>query len=31
VGDYRILYQIDRRENTVTIVGIDHRKDVYDG
>lgn len=29
VGDYRILYVIDREESTVTVVDIDHRKDIY--
>ena len=29
VGRYRILYDIDREENTVTILGIRHRKDAY--
>lgn len=30
VGDYRVLYTIDKTENLVTIVHIDHRKDVYE-
>jgi mRNA interferase RelE/StbE len=29
VGDYRILYQIDDSEQTVTIVRVRHRRDVY--
>jgi len=28
-GDYRVLYEIDNGERTVTIVRIGHRKDVY--
>lgn len=30
VGDYRIVYRVDRSVATVTIVAIKHRKDVYD-
>ncbi|WP_316353243.1 type II toxin-antitoxin system RelE family toxin [Candidatus Trichorickettsia mobilis] len=29
VGDYRIIYRIDFTYNTVIIVAIEHRKDVY--
>ena len=29
VGDYRILYDIDDSRQTVTIVHIGHRRDVY--
>jgi mRNA interferase RelE/StbE len=29
VGDYRILYQIDDTAQTVTIVRVKHRRDVY--
>lgn len=29
VGDYRILYQIDHSAQTVTIVRVKHRRDVY--
>lgn len=29
VGDYRILYQIDDKNSTLTIVSISHRRDVY--
>ncbi len=29
VGDYRIIYRIDQKNETVTIVFIKHRKDVY--
>lgn len=29
VGDYRIVYRIDKAANTVTIIAIKHRKDVY--
>ncbi len=30
VGDYRIIYRIDPEKKVVTIVGIKHRKDVYE-
>ena len=30
VGDYRIVYRVDSKINTVTIVFIKHRKDVYE-
>ncbi len=30
VGDYRILYEIDMRDKTVTICAIGHRRDVYE-
>ena len=29
VGDYRVLYEIARKELYVTIVRVGHRKDVY--
>ena len=29
VGNYRIIYIIDDAKNTVTIVRVKHRKDVY--
>lgn len=29
VGNYRILYEVDNRANTVTIMRVKHRKDVY--
>lgn len=29
IGDYRILYQIDDRNRTVTIMTVAHRRDVY--
>ena len=29
VGDYRIVYSIDRAENNITIYKVDHRKKVY--
>ena len=29
VGDYRILYQIDDSAQTITIVRVRHRRDVY--
>jgi len=28
-GTYRVLYRIDEAERTVTVIGIDHRRDVY--
>lgn len=30
VGDYRIIYEIDEKEQKVIILFIGHRKDVYD-
>jgi mRNA interferase RelE/StbE len=30
VGDYRIVYRVDEKTKTVTIVIIKHRKDVYE-
>jgi mRNA interferase RelE/StbE len=29
IGDYRVLYQIDDKNRTVTIVSVSHRRDVY--
>ena len=29
LGDYRILYQIQDRQLTVTVVKIGHRREVY--
>ena len=29
VGNYRVLYQIDDKNRTVTIVSISHRREVY--
>jgi mRNA interferase RelE/StbE len=29
VGDYRIVYRIEAETNTVLIIAIKHRKDVY--
>ena len=29
IGDYRILYQIDDKENTVRIYRIKHRREAY--
>ena len=30
VGDYRIVYRINETKKIVTIVAVDHRKDVYE-
>lgn len=30
VGDYRVVYRIDAKKNTVIIIAIKHRKDVYE-
>lgn len=30
-GNYRILYTYDEANNWVALLGVDHRKDVYDG
>lgn len=29
VGDYRIIYAIEDKTITITVVKVDHRKDVY--
>jgi mRNA interferase RelE/StbE len=29
VGDYRVIYEIDDAQHTVTIVHVGHRRDVY--
>lgn len=29
VGDYRVVYAVDRAENVITIYRVRHRKDVY--
>ena len=29
VGDYRIVYSINRKKNSVLIIDIDHRRDIY--
>lgn len=29
VGDYRILYTIDRKRSELTVLSVAHRKDVY--
>jgi mRNA interferase RelE/StbE len=31
VGDYRMVYRIDRPKNLVIITAISHRKDIYEG
>jgi mRNA-degrading endonuclease RelE of RelBE toxin-antitoxin system len=28
-GTYRIIYRIDDKNRTVTVVDVDHRRDVY--
>jgi mRNA-degrading endonuclease RelE of RelBE toxin-antitoxin system len=28
-GNYRIIYEIDNDENTILVLRIDHRADVY--
>ncbi|MDV3277233.1 MAG: type II toxin-antitoxin system RelE/ParE family toxin [Nitrososphaerales archaeon] len=30
VGDYRVIYEIDRQTNQVVVLYIGHRKNVYD-
>ena len=30
VGDYRVLYTINPKEQTVAIFAVGHRKDIYD-
>jgi mRNA interferase RelE/StbE len=29
IGDYRVIYEIDDMQHTVTIVHVGHRRDVY--
>jgi mRNA interferase RelE/StbE len=29
VGDYRVIYQLDRRRRTITVLKIGHRREVY--
>jgi mRNA interferase RelE/StbE len=29
VGDYRILYRLTRAEHLLTVIDIDHRRDIY--
>ncbi len=31
VGDYRVIYEIDDEQKTVTILHVGHRRDVYRG
>ncbi|MDP8939669.1 MAG: type II toxin-antitoxin system RelE/ParE family toxin [Actinomycetota bacterium] len=30
VGDYRVIYLVDDEEQTLTVLGVGHRRDVYD-
>jgi mRNA interferase RelE/StbE len=30
VGDYRVIYEIDRSSNHVIVLFVGHRKNVYD-
>jgi len=29
VGNYRVIYEIDKKENVIIIIRLRHRKDVY--
>ena len=29
IGDYRVIYEIDDQERTVTVLHVGHRRDVY--
>lgn len=29
VGDYRVVYEIDDRERSVTVLHVGHRRDIY--
>lgn len=31
VGDWRVIYEIDRDNRTLTVHAIDHRRDIYGG
>ena len=28
-GDYRVIYEIDERQRTITVLHVGHRRDVY--
>lgn len=30
VGDYRVVYRIEPKQNTVLVIAIKHRKEIYD-
>jgi mRNA interferase RelE/StbE len=30
LGDYRVIYQLERDEHLIVIVAVGHRRDVYD-
>lgn len=30
VGDYRVIYFVDQRKNTVWLIAVGHRKSVYE-
>lgn len=30
VGDYRVIYLVDDEERILTVLGVGHRRDVYD-
>jgi len=30
IGDYRVIYEIDHKNNRIIILFIGHRKDIYD-
>lgn len=30
VGDYRVIYQLERDERLIIVVAVGHRRDVYD-
>lgn len=29
IGDYRVLYFVDKKKKTITILSVQHRKDAY--
>lgn len=29
IGDYRVIYEVDDQQKTVTILSIGHRRDIY--
>jgi mRNA interferase RelE/StbE len=31
VGDYRIIYTFDAEQNTIHLLGVGHRKEIYRG
>jgi mRNA interferase RelE/StbE len=30
IGDYRVIYRIEETEVTITVIGVGHRRDIYE-